>query len=62
MADKKHHWLSGAIKHKGRLTKEASESGRSKLQQAEHDAKSSNPSKRGRGALGIRLIRGHGKP
>lgn len=50
-------WLSGAIKRPGKLTAEASASGRSKLEQAEHDAKSSNPSTRGRGALGIRLIK-----
>lgn len=49
-------WLSGAIKRPGKLTAEASAAGRSKLEQAEHDAKSSNPSTRGRGALGIRLI------
>lgn len=61
MAEKR-KWMRGAIKHPGKLTAEASESGRSKIQQAEHDAKSSNPHTRGRGVLGIRLIRGHGKP
>lgn len=56
-ARKPKHWIQGAIKHKGLLTKEAQESGRSKLQQAEVDAKSSDPSKRGRGLLGERFIR-----
>jgi hypothetical protein len=55
-------WLRGAIKHPGKLTEEAHKAGRSKLEQAEHDSHSSNPSVRGRGLLGIRLIRGHGKP
>lgn len=50
-------WLSGAIKHPGKLTAEASASGRSKIQQAEHDSHSSNPHTRARGALGIRLIK-----
>ena len=49
-------WIQGAIKHKGLLTEEAKESGRSKLQQAEVDSHSSNPSKRARGFLGIRFI------
>ena len=53
---KKNHWMQGAIKHPGALTKEAERSGWSKLQQAEHDAKSDNPHIRGRGVLGIRLI------
>jgi hypothetical protein len=55
-------WLSRAIKHPGRLGQEASAAGRSKIQQAEHDAKSKNPHMRARGILGERLIRGHGKP
>ena len=55
MAEKK--WLGGAVRRPGKLTAEAKESGRSKLQQAEHDAKSSDPSTRGRGALGIRFIK-----
>lgn len=50
-------WLQGAIKHPGKLTAEAHASGRSKLQQAEHDAKSDNPHIRGRGLLGIRLVK-----
>ena len=56
MADKPKRWLQGAIKKPGKLTAEAHASGRSKLQQAEHDAKSDNPHVRGRGLLGIRLV------
>lgn len=50
-------WLQSAIKHPGKLTAEAKASGRSKLQQAEVDSHSPDPSKRSRGALGIRLIK-----
>lgn len=50
-------WLQGAIKHPGKLTAEAKASGRSKLEQAEYDSHSSDPSKRSRGSLGIRLIK-----
>ena len=56
-ARKPKHWISGAVKHPGALTEEAERSGRSKLEQAEHDAKSSNPSIRGRGLLGERFIK-----
>lgn len=52
------NFLKGAIKRPGALTAEAKASGRSKLQQAEHDAQSSNPHVRGRGILGERLISG----
>ena len=45
------------IKRPGALTREAQESGRSKLQQAEVDSHSSDPSKRGRGLLGLRFIK-----
>ena len=51
-------FLQKAIKHPGALTAEAAASGRSKLQQAEHDAHSSDPSERARGILGERLISG----
>ncbi len=57
MAAKVKKWLSGAIKHPHRLTDEAHASGRSKMQQAEHDAASSNPHMRSRGLLGERLIK-----
>lgn len=53
----KNRWIQGAVKRPGKLTAEAKASGRSKLQQAEVDAHSSNPSKRGRGLLGERFIR-----
>lgn len=62
MADKK-HWLdgtthsSGAIKHPGALTASAKQHGVSKLQEAERESHSDNPHIRGRGALGVRLIK-----
>ena len=54
---RKDKWIQGAVKHPGALTAEASASGRSKLQQAEVDSHSSDPSKRGRGLLGLRFIK-----
>ena len=57
MLKKPKDWISGAVKHPGALTAEAQESGRSKLQQAEVDSHSSDPSKRVRGLLGLRCIR-----
>ncbi|HET9130490.1 MAG TPA: hypothetical protein VFO86_06050, partial [Terriglobia bacterium] len=51
-------FLRTAIKRPGKLTEEAKESGRSKMAQAEHDSHSDNPHVRGRGLLGMRLIRG----
>lgn len=62
MADKPRKWMNGAIKHPGALTKAASANGVSKLQEAGKESHSSNPHIRSRGALGERLIRGHGKP
>jgi hypothetical protein len=50
-------WIKGAVRHPGALTAEAKASGRSKLEQAEVDSHSSDPSKRGRGLLGIRFIK-----
>lgn len=50
-------WIQKAIKHPGALTREAKASGRSKLQQAEHDSHSSNPHTRARGILGKRFIK-----
>jgi hypothetical protein len=58
----KKHWLGGAIKHPGALTAAAKKHGVSKMQEAEKESHSSNPSIRGRGLLGKRLISGHGKP
>ena len=49
-------WIQGAVKRPGKLTAEAEASGRSKLEQAEVDSHSSNPSTRGRGLLGKRFI------
>lgn len=51
-------FLQKAIKHPGALTEAAKRSGRSKLQEAEHESHSSNPHIRGRGLLGERLIKG----
>lgn len=62
MAERKHKWLQGAIRHKGALTAAAKEHGVSKLQEATTESHSSNPHIRARGALGKRLILGHGKP
>lgn len=56
-ARKPKKWIQGAVKHPGALTREAQESGRSKLEQAEIDSHSSDPSKRGRGLLGLRFIK-----
>jgi hypothetical protein len=56
-ARKPKKWIASAVKRPGALTAEAEASGRSKLQQAEVDSHSSNPSKRGRGLLGLRFIK-----
>lgn len=56
-ARKPKDWISSAVKRPGKLTAEAQASGRSKLQQAEVDSHSSDPSKRGRGLLGKRFIK-----
>ena len=58
MHDKK-GWLGGAVK-KPALTGAAKAHGVSKLQEAERESHPKDP--RGRGALGMRLIKGHGKP
>lgn len=52
------HFLQKAIKHPGALTAAAAEHGVSKMQEAEHEAHSSNPHIRARGILGERLIGG----
>lgn len=65
MAEKKartHKFIKSAIKHPGRETERAKESGRSVHEQMEHDSKSSNPSLRGAGNLGLRLTGGDLKP
>ena len=56
-ARKPKKWIQGAVKRHGALTAEAQASGRSKLEQAEVDAKSSDPHKRGRGPLGERFLK-----
>jgi hypothetical protein len=55
--DKPKKWISGAVKHPGALTEAAKRAGRSKLQEAEVESKSSNPHIRGRGQLGLRFIK-----
>lgn len=56
-------WMQSAIKDKSHPVKRAAErKGISTLQEAEKESHSSNPHIRGRGLLGVRLIRGHGKP
>jgi hypothetical protein len=51
-------FLKKAIKHPGRLTEAAHRNGISKMEQAERWSHSSDPSKRGAGTLGKRLIKG----
>ncbi len=56
MADKPKKWIQSAVKHPGALTRAAQQHGVSKLQEAEKESHSSNPSIRARGALGKRFI------
>lgn len=51
-------FLQKAIKHPGALTAAAKRAGRSKIEEAEHEAHSSNRHIRSRGILGERLIKG----
>ena len=51
-------WLQKAIKKPGALSRASKEHGVSKLQEAEKESHSSNPSVRARGILGKRLIKG----
>jgi len=55
--DKPKNWIQSAVKHPGALSAAAKRNGRSKLQEAEKEAKSRNPHIRARGALGERFIR-----
>jgi hypothetical protein len=55
-------WIQKAVKHPGALTAAAAEHGVSKLQEAETESHSDNPHIRGRGQLGLRFIKGHGRP
>jgi len=57
MADNAKRWISGAIRHPGALSAAAKRNGRSKLQEAEKEAKSGNPHIAARGRLGERFIR-----
>lgn len=50
-------WIQGAVKHPGALGRAAARAGRSKLQEAEVESHSSNPSIRARGNLGKRFIK-----
>lgn len=51
------HWIQGAVKHPGALTRAAAQHGVSKLQEAESESHSSNPHIRARGNLGKRFIK-----
>lgn len=51
------NWIKGSVKHPGALTAAAKKHGVSKLQEAEKEKHSSNPSIRARGALGARFIK-----
>lgn len=52
------NFIQKAIKHPGALTRAAAQHGVSKREEAERESHSSNPSVRGRGKLGLRLMRG----
>jgi len=56
MAEEKKKWIQGAVRHPGALTEAARRNGKSKLQEAEAESHSSNPSIRARGNLGKRFI------
>lgn len=53
----KRKWIQGAVKHPGALTEAAKEHGISKLEEAERESHSSDPSIRARGNLGKRFIK-----
>lgn len=55
---RKKKWIGGAVRHPGALTRAAKAHGRSKLEEAEVEAHSSNASIRARGNLGKRFIKG----
>lgn len=52
------NWIAGEVKHPGALTRAAAAAGVSKKQEAEKESHSSDPSKRGRGLLGMRFMKG----
>jgi hypothetical protein len=49
-------WISGAVKHKGSLTRAAKKHGRSTLAEAKAEAKSPNKKIAARGRLGLRFM------
>lgn len=51
------NWIGDAVKHPGALTQAARANGVSKRAEAEKESHSSNPSTRGRGALGLRFMK-----
>lgn len=53
--EKKKNWIRGAIKHPGIEKAKAERNGISTHEQLEKDSKSSDPSVRGRGNLGLRF-------
>ena len=57
LMDKPKNWIAGAVKHPGALTAAAKASGRSKMEQAQHDAGSKNKKIAARGRLGERFIK-----
>lgn len=54
---RKKYWIQGAVQHPGALTAAAKRNGKSKLQEAEAESHSSDPSIRARGNLGKRFIK-----
>ncbi len=52
------NWIKKAISHPGALSKAAARHGVSKAEEANKEAKSSNPKIRGRGILGKRFMSG----
>lgn len=56
------NFIRSAIKHPGRETRRAQQHGISVHQQMVRDARSSNPSLRGAGRLGLRLTGGDLRP
>ena len=52
------NWISGAVRHPGALKKAAEKHGVSTHQESEKESRSSDPKKRGRGALALRFERG----
>lgn len=49
-------WIGGAVKHPGKLTRDAKRAGRSKLEEAKVLSHSKDHHKRGEGLLGLRFL------